>query len=344
MTIPLLLLVLRGLDWPAQALHDLTFDLPTPGLDALHADALIRVEPAPDVAGSDVASAALWPRRHGAVAASRRLGYGAHADDGHWLCLDPVRLAFGDRSVRLHPLPESALAADEGAALGVDLAAALAALGQFELTTPARWHLRLAPHVSAPILAAPMAGADPSALLALDAAWRGALTDVQMLLHTHPVNAARRATGAPEVNALWPWGAGRLAPAAAATPWHVFTDEPALRGHARHHGATVAPVPAHLNALPAGAPCLVVLDALDGPAAAQDATAWRHALAAFDADWFGPAHAALQSGAIGGIDIAITASDRLTRIAPRRAGPLRQTWRRLARRPLPHAFERWSNP
>lgn len=43
-------------------------------------------------------------------------------------------------------------------------------------------------------------------------------SEAQMLLHTHPVNAAREARGALAVNSLWLSGTGRTQPAAAAAP------------------------------------------------------------------------------------------------------------------------------
>jgi hypothetical protein len=39
-------------------------------------------------------------------------------------------------------------------------------------------------------------------------AWRARLNEVQMLLHAHPVNAAREENGRPRVASLWWWGGG----------------------------------------------------------------------------------------------------------------------------------------
>ena len=43
----------------------------------------------------------------------------------------------------------------------------------------------------------------------------GWVNEIQMLLHEHPINAAREARGALAVNSLWLWGAGRLVQPAA---------------------------------------------------------------------------------------------------------------------------------
>ncbi|MGE0072920.1 MAG: hypothetical protein AB7S55_07650 [Thiomonas sp.] len=42
--------------------------------------------------------------------------------------------------------------------------------------------------------------------------WLADLTEAQMLLFAHPINAAREARGLPVINSLWPWGAGILLP------------------------------------------------------------------------------------------------------------------------------------
>jgi hypothetical protein len=74
--------------------------------------------------------------------------------------------------------------------------------------------------------------------------WRRWQDEIQMLLHGHPVNAAREARGAAPANAVWFWGGGRLADAAAAPPLDVDAPEGAmgdlLRGIARHAAASDA--------------------------------------------------------------------------------------------------------
>jgi hypothetical protein len=40
--------------------------------------------------------------------------------------------------------------------------------------------------------------------------WQGVLNEIQMLLHTHPVNEARIHAGLPPVNSLWLWGGGDI--------------------------------------------------------------------------------------------------------------------------------------
>ncbi len=45
---------------------------------------------------------------------------------------------------------------------------------------------------------------------------RRLMTEMQMLLHDHPVNEARSRRGVPVVNAIWPWGEGALTSMASA--------------------------------------------------------------------------------------------------------------------------------
>ena len=64
---------------------------------------------------------------------------------------------------------------------------------------------------------APLAGREAGAWLpsGADGGWlRRLMTEAQMLLHDHPVNAAREARGEAPVNGLWLWGSGGDAPPA----------------------------------------------------------------------------------------------------------------------------------
>ncbi len=42
------------------------------------------------------------------------------------------------------------------------------------------------------------------------AAWHALLNELQMFLHSHPVNQARESKGLPSINSVWFWGEGRL--------------------------------------------------------------------------------------------------------------------------------------
>ena len=62
------------------------------------------------------------------------------------------------------------------------------------------------------------------------------LNEIQVLLHQHPLNAARRARGLTPVNSLWLWGGGRL-PAVSTSKLHgVIGDDLLLRALAARAG------------------------------------------------------------------------------------------------------------
>ena len=67
--------------------------------------------------------------------------------------------------------------------------------------------------------------------------WRRLMNDVQMLWHTHPVNAARELDGLKPVNALWLEGG---VPVSASRPFAtIFSNDSVLRGLAKLGGADV---------------------------------------------------------------------------------------------------------
>jgi hypothetical protein len=138
------------------------------------------------------------------------------------------------------------------------------------------------------------------------------LTEIQMLFHAHPANAAREARGEPPVNSVWIWGAGRL-PGKLHGPWQSVTSEdPLALGFARHAGAMA-------RALPDGAAQwlssdegrhLVILDAANP---------------SLESGWFAPLAAALRSGRVGMLTLHVPdagLSFETTR------GDLRRFWRR----------------
>lgn len=83
---------------------------------------------------------------------------------------------------------------------------------------------------------------------------RRTMTELQMLLHEHPVNVQRAHRGAPEINAIWFYGEGSIDPGSidrgqrSALP-EAFGDEPYLRGIYRLNGQSVEAAPADAKAL-----------------------------------------------------------------------------------------------
>lgn len=84
---------------------------------------------------------------------------------------------------------------------------------------PARWYLRLPTGTSLPHFASPdeALGADLFEHLPTDATpstearrWRALLSEAQVTLHNHPINAERARRGLAPVNSVWFWGAGSV--------------------------------------------------------------------------------------------------------------------------------------
>ena len=141
--------------------------------------------------------------------------------------------------------------------------------------------------------------------------WHALLNEIQMVLHVHPVNAAREERGEPAVNGVWLWGAARL-PRAASGPWQSVTaDDPVALGLARLAGMRHHLLPRSagewLDRLPQEGRHLAVLDSIR------------------DEAWFAPLLAALREGRVGMITLHLPEWG-LAAEAVR--GDLRRFWRR----------------
>ncbi len=150
---------------------------------------------------------------------------------------------------------------------------------------PARWYLRLPREAKLPSMASPdeALGADLFDHLPEGPEgrrWRALLSEAQVALHQHPLNAQRQAAGKPPVNSLWFWGGG-------VPPDHVTTS------HALVQSNEVT-----LRALAKAAK----IDGIDltgklGLAGLVDLRAVRD-LRELDTHWFAPALQRLRMGAM----------------------------------------------
>jgi hypothetical protein len=271
------------------------------------------------------------------VAAVSAAGEGFDSE-GAWLRADPVHLRVDRDTVTLHDAAPLELTAGEARELVDTLAAHLAPDVELLYAAPDRWYVRVA--------AAELPSTTP-----LDHArgrnvfgllpkshgrmgWAGLLTEAQMLLSTHPVNAERERRGLPPVNSIWFWGEGSVPDHVTAAYADVHSGDAFARGLARLSGARVHPLPERLDALdvPArDAHALVVLDTLAAPLHRVDIAAWQDAALALDEQWF------------GGLADAIERFDRVRLVMPTDNGTriavltprARRRWFRRAR-PLAH--------
>jgi len=281
-----------------------------------------------------VAKQSDWP-----AAPYSLLADGGQPGDAWWLRADPVSLSAGRDSVLLSDAVRFDVSRDEAASLVSSLNAHFASAGiAFHPQQSGRWYARTEfdPGMTAPPLAEVRGQATIEFLPAgpEGGRWRSILNEIQMVLHEHPINAAREARGAATVNGLWLWGAGRMADTPRATYQRVTSDNPIASGLALAAGRRHAPLPASArewleNSGRSGVEA-VVLEALREPAAYGDVSAWRTTLAALERDWFAPLLDALRTGRIGMITLsAPTAARTLASETTRQ--DLRRFWRRRRR-------------
>lgn len=162
-------------------------------------------------------------------------------------------------------------------------------------------------------------------------------TEIEMWLHEHPLNEARRALGKPEVTALWLWGAvGRAiptpAPAAASGGAREqgvplgFGADAYLGGLLRLVGSAARALPGRPEELIAAASGSGAVMVTELACEAPDAGPWSPgaALAGLDRRLIRPALAALRQGALGRVTLAANG----TRISVAK----RSGWKRWRRR------------
>ncbi|MCC6868660.1 MAG: hypothetical protein IT522_07545 [Burkholderiales bacterium] len=241
-----------------------------------------------------------------AIAPIAALGAGFDPAQQYVLRADPVTLIAGRDDVLLAGRVDD-LDVDEAAALRASLAAHFAGDGlAFHTPRPDAWFVTATAAIPVetsplPAITGPLHPHLPRG--PHGGTWRRWLSEMQMLLHEHPVNAAREANGRRPVTGIWIAGGGVLAhPSAtstagahaAGTPlpsWSLYATPRAagdlLRGLARLAALPVQPLPAGFAAL-AGSTVLAVLDPVGTP----------EAVARLAQAWLDPALAALHRGAL----------------------------------------------
>jgi hypothetical protein len=124
-------------------------------------------------------------------------------------------------------------------------------------------------------------------------ALRRLMTELQMLLHEHPVNVARSRRGVPEINAAWFHGAGEIRERGRYALPQAFGEDLYLRGIYRLNDGEVTAAPrdaqAMLARLQSRAVAVVATDDVD----------------VLEAAWIAPLTRALTTGAIARLDVVL---------------------------------------
>ena len=301
---------------PLAALHDAGR---APALELLLArgDVVPAREPGLFPALAGLVEAHPWPP---AVAALTRAIDAPTDANGSWLRADPCHLQPDHAGVRLFGIGTLGLTGAEATELSRALRPLFGDDGfELSLPHPDRWYLRLPTGTKLPPFAHPAdaLGADLREHLPegeLGRRWRKLLGEAQVLMHNHPVNAARTARGVAPANSVWFWGGGPRPDWVRTSFAEIASDDPLLHGMAAVAGTT-----ARLLDPKAAAP---------GQGTRVVDLRGERELAAIERDWAAPALARLRARTIATLELRSV--DGTGRVATR--GGLRRFWRRA--RPL----------
>jgi hypothetical protein len=208
-----------------------------------------------------------------------------------WLRADPVHLRIDHDAVKLHDGSILGVSRDEAEELIAALQAHFAPDGlEFFALAPDRWYVRVPEGESPRTTPLPHAlGRNVFGLLPEGTGrfnWRSALTEAQMVMSTHAVNARREEEGKLAINSVWFWGEG-AAPASVEKRYSlVYANDSFALGLAALSGARLAAPPATLAAVDFDDAVLVAIDTLTPPLNRGDAAAWQQGAALLERDWF----------------------------------------------------------
>lgn len=232
--------------------------------------------------------------------------------DGFVLRIDPVHLKLGMTDAIVFGGPSLGLSMDEANTLARAVEQHFVSLNwHITVAAPERWYLQ-GPGESdlqtTPLNRALRRDAGLFKPTGRDASrWLAWLTEVQMLMHAHPVNAARESRGLPTINALWPWGAGAPGTLSgeAGSITSVHAADPLARGLARAAGLTVHDLPETFSDWQpdASGHALVVLDEALQPRLDGDHEDWLATVEGLEARWFAPLWQALGRGQLSELNI-----------------------------------------
>ncbi len=244
---------------------------------------------------------------------------GDHSAIGEYWLAEPVHLMIGHDHLVLQDPARLDLTRDDAELLVEAIRLPLQEAGwSIEFASTNRWFLTHCVPLSLRGTASDMAvGRNvapfmPQGEAGPELAWRRLSTEVQMIWHTHPVNARREAQGLPAVNALWFSGNGK-ATDGLCTYRSVISRLECCEG------------------LPCEASATRSLETFEGlivPAREQDWSSWRNALQALDLR-LGEITATLRNGEYERLALILTSADELHCLTIRKSD-FWKFWRRGA--------------
>ncbi len=262
------------------------------------------------------------------------LGAGYAGGASYVLRADPVSLVAGRSDVALAARIDD-LDRDESQALIATLDAHFNGDGlAFHAPRPDAWFLEVAgdptrdPCLSTTPLAVVRSAIYPHMPVGADAPkWRRWMSEMQMLLHEHPVNSARAARGWVPVTGIWISGGGRLVDSDDAPAAQTFAAAGSAgdvaRGLALRRGNAVQLPPSHFSGLPTFGSAVVVLPRGTSTSIGE-----------LDRGWLKPAIAALAQGALDGLTLLADGQGVAAAWHAQRPSFTRRALATIARRPF----------
>ena len=255
------------------------------------------------------------------------------ADSGYWLCATPVHLETRRNALVLTDPCALEMTATESAAFTTTLADHLREENvTLHAPRPGCWFLRSdrAPEMTTSSLEAVM-GRDVRPFLPQgpdSPRWHRILTEIQMLLHAHPLNDAREAHGLLPVNSVWLWAGGTLPPPSPAPFATVWSNDATVLALAHRSGCRVEPEPVRVTpeSLKDGAH-LFSFETLAPLMRQGDVQAWSNVVTALNRAWFIPLMDALKSRRLSALTV-ISANDAGTQQFVIRAHDFLKFWRK----------------
>ncbi|MDP1682458.1 MAG: hypothetical protein Q8L39_11885 [Burkholderiales bacterium] len=256
----------------------------------------------------------------------------------YWLRADPVHLQAQRDQLALVDGAMLAITATEASALTESLNQHFSQDSlKFIPTHPTRLYLALGAAPDLVTHALPtVAGKSINSCLPSGAEglrWNQIATEIQMLLHVHPVNQARETQGQPTINSVWFWGGG-VCPSLgmpAMPEEQIWANDALARGLALAAKQTPQALPLNFDAFMAqanttSAHC-VLWDELRRAAWYGDHDAWRMGLMRLEADWIKPLCYALRRGIVSEVTLHAISEQGCLAVTTNRSGRW-QFWRR----------------